>query len=216
MRSFGEVLDKIKEEAKSRLSGTDSCHEWEHTERVYNLAMRIGKKEKADLDVLRLAAFLHDIARKEEDESKGKIDHAERGAILAREILEKHDLSEEKIENIVHCIETHRYRNDRVPQTKEAKILYDADKLDAIGAIGLGRVFSFAGHIGAKVHNKDVDLSTVEPYSIEDTAWREYKIKLQYIKDKMFTDEGKKIAKERHRFMKMFFDRLNKEVDGKM
>lgn len=211
-----DLFNKIKKEVKNKLSGINSCHEWEHTERVYNMAMHIGKKENADLEILSLAAILHDIARKEQDESNGKIDHAEKGAILAKEILKKHNLSKEKIENIIHCIETHRYRNDKIPQTKEAKVLYDADKLDAMGAVGIGRAFSFAGHVGAKVHNKNTDLSKTKSYSIDDTAWREYEVKLKHLKDKMLTDEGKRIAKERHEFMKIFFDRLNKEVDGEV
>jgi len=208
------ILEKVKKEAKNKLSGINSCHEWEHTERVYNLAINIGKKEKADLEVLGLAAMLHDIARKEEDKSNGKIDHAEEGAILAKKVLSKYNISKEKIENIAHCIQTHRYRNNKIPQTKEAKILYDADKLDAIGAIGIGRAFSFAGHVGAKVHNKDVDLKKTKQYSVDDTAWREYEMKLKYIKDKILTKEGKRIANQRHKFMKVFFERLNKEVEG--
>lgn len=211
-----DLLNKIKEEVKNKLFGINSCHEWEHMERVYGLAMHIGKKENADLEILGLAAILHDIARKEQDESSGKIDHAERGAILAKKILEKNNLPKEKIKNILHCIETHRYRNNKIPQTKEAKILYDADKLDAMGAVGIGRAFSFAGHVGAKVHNKNVDLSKTDQYSIDDTAWREYEVKLKYLKDKMLTDEGKRIAEERHKFMEIFFDRLNKEVDGEL
>ncbi len=211
-----DLFNKIKEEAKNKLSGINSCHEWEHTERVYKLAMHVGGKENADLEILGLAVILHDIARKEQDESNGKIDHAERGAILAKEILQKHNFLEEKIENIVHCIETHRYRNDKIPQTKEAKVLYDVDKLDAMGAIGIGRAFSFAGYIGAKVHNKDANLSKAEQYSIDDTAWREHEVKLKYLKDKMLTDEGKRIAEGRHKFMEIFFARLNKEVDGEV
>lgn len=209
-----DLFDTIKEEVKNKLSGINSCHEWEHTERVYNLAMNIGKKENADLEVLSLAAILHDIARKEEDESNGKIDHAKQGAVLAKEFLEKYRLTDEKIKNITHCIEAHRYRNDKIPQTKEAKILYDADKLDAMGAIGIGRAFSFAGHIGAKVHNKGVNLSQTKQYSVDDTAWREYEMKLKHLKDKMLTKEGRKIAEGRHKFMGLFFDRLNREVDG--
>ena len=210
------LSDKIKKEVQAKLSGINSCHDLEHINRVYNLAMHIGKLEKANMEVLGLAVILHDIARKEEFKSKGKIDHAERGAILSKQILEKYNLPKEKIEKIVHCVATHRYRDNKTPQTKEAKILYDADKLDSMGAIGLGRAFSFAGHIGAKIHNKDIDLSTAKPYSVDDTAWREYEIKLKFLKDKMLTKEGKKIAKERHNFMKSFFDRLNNEVDGKI
>ncbi|MFH1968203.1 MAG: HD domain-containing protein [bacterium] len=210
------ILEKVKSEVKTKLSGVNSCHEWEHTERVYNLAMYIGKKENADIEVLGLAAILHDIARKEQDESNGKVCHAEKGAFLAREILQRHNLPEEKIKNITHCIASHRYRNSIIPETLEAKILYDADKLDAIGAIGTGRNFSFAGHLGAKVHDKNVNLSKSAEYTQDDTAYREYLVKLRYIKDKIITNEGKRIAEGRHKFMEIFFDRLNKEVDGEI
>lgn len=209
-------IEEVREEVRKRLEGINSCHEWEHTERVYNLAMHIGKKENADLEVLGLAAILHDIARKEQDESGGKIDHAERGAELAIEILQKYNLPEEKIKNICHCIEAHRYRNNIIPETIEAKVLYDSDKLDSIGAIGTGRNFSFAGHLGAKVHDKNVNLDRSAEYTIDDTAFREYTVKLRYVKDKILTNEGKRIAESRHKFQEEFFDRLNKEVDGEL
>ncbi len=211
-----DLLDIIKDEAKRRLSGINSCHSWEHTERVYNLAMHIGQKEGADLDVLGLAAILHDIARKEQDESNGKIDHAERGAEIAKEILGGYGLPEKKLENILHCIKSHRYRNNIVPSTIEAKILYDSDKLDSIGAIGIGRNFSFAGHLGAKVHDKEANLDKSAEYTVDDTAYREYLVKLRYVKDKMLTDEGRRIAEGRHNFQEEFFKRLNEEVDGNM
>jgi len=209
-----DIFEEIKTEVEKILGGINSCHELEHTKRVYNLAMYIGKKENADLEILSLAAFLHDIARKEQDEAGGKIDHAEKGAEMAAQILEKYTLPKEKIEAITHCIKTHRYRNSNIPETLEAKILYDADKLDAMGAIGIGRAFSFAGHIGAKVHNKNVDIEKTKEYSVDDSAYREYMVKLRHLKDKMLTDEGKRIADKRHNFMEHFFDRLNKEVDG--
>jgi len=211
-----DIFEKIKAEVKKKLSGGDSCHEWEHTERVYNLATHIGKKERADFEVLELAAILHDIARKEENESSGKIDHAKLGSVLAKDILERYGFSKEKIDAITHCIETHRYRKSKTPETKEAKILYDSDKLDSIGAIGIGRAFSFAGRLGAKVHDKNIDIEKAKEYSADDSAYREYLVKLRYLKDKMTTKEGKKIAKERHEFMEQFFNRINKEVDGKL
>lgn len=183
-------------------------------ERVYKLCIRIGEKENADMDILRVAAILHDIGREEETNSKGKICHAERSAILAREILKKYDLENEKINKITHCIETHRFRGNKTPISKEAKILFDADKLDSIGAIGIGRDFLFAGEIGSRVHNKDVDIEKTQPYTREDTAYREFVVKLRKIKDRMLTEEGRKIAEERHKFMTEFFERLDKEVDG--
>lgn len=209
-----DLIEQIKEEAKDFFSNARGSHDWEHTERVYNFCMHIGKKESADIEVLKLAAILHDIGRKDQDESNGRICHAEKGAILARELLEKHNLSREKIDKIIHCIECHRFRGNKIPQTKEAKVLFDADHLDQIGAVGVGRTFLFAGEIGAKLHNKDVDIEKTKPYTKEDTAFREFMLKLRKIKDRMFTQEGKRIAKERHRFMVNFFDRLNKEVDG--
>ena len=211
-----DLFNQIKEEAKIFFLNVKGCHDWDHTERVYSLCMRIGKKENADLEVLKLATILHDIGREEETKSKGKICHAERSAILAKKLLEKHGLEEEKIDKIIHCIETHRFRGNKKPKSKEAKILFDADNLDSIGAVGVGRAFLFAGEIGAKLHNKDVDIENTEPYTKEDTAYREFMIKLRKVRDRMLTQEGKRIAEERHEFMIDFFNRLNKEVDGNL
>ena len=97
--------------------------------------------------------------------------------------------------------------------------LFDADKLDSIGAIGIGRAFLFAGEIGSKVHNDKKTIENIKEtkaYSKEDTAYREYILKLVNIKDLLFTNEGKRIAKERHDFMVEFFNRLNREVDGEI
>ena len=210
------LFAKIKKEAQRYFKNARGSHDWSHIERVYNLAIKIGKKEKADLEILKLAAILHDIGRKHQDEVNGKIDHAEIGVKLARKILEKYNLEKEKIEKVIHCIETNRFRGDKKPESKEAKILFDADKLDAIGATGIGRAFLFAGEIGAKLHNKEIDLEKTKEYSKEDTAYREFMVKLRKIKERMFTKEGKRIAKERHTYMVNFFNRLNKEVDGKL
>ena len=211
-----EKFQKIKEEAKTFFVDSKGSHDWEHTERVYNLCIRIGERENADMEILKLAAILHDISREKEDKSNGKIFHAEKGAVLAREILEKYNLEKEKINKIAHCIETHRFRGSKIPNSKEAKVLSDADKLDAIGASGIGRAFLFAGEVGAKLHNKDVDIENTKPYTKEDTAYREFVLKLSKIKDRMLTQRGKIIAEERHNFMKDFFNRLNKEVDGEL
>ena len=178
--------------------------------------MYIGKQEEADLVVLRFASILHDIGREQEAESKGRICHAERGATLAKVILEKHEISDEIIEEVIHCIETHRSRNNKTPESLEAQILFDADKLDSIGAVGIGRAFYFANEVGAKLHNPDIDIENSKPYSQDDTAFREFKIKLKNVKDQMFTDIGKHLAEERHNFMIDFFNRLNREVKGEI
>ncbi|MCX6706878.1 MAG: HD domain-containing protein [Candidatus Woesearchaeota archaeon] len=212
-----DITTQILEEAKSTLSCAKGSHDWEHTERVYQLCMHIGRKERADMEIVQLAALLHDIGRRHEDESKGKICHAEKGAELASAILKKYHIDDDKIKQITHCIECHRFRNNKIPQSKEAKVLFDADKLDSIGAVGIGRAFLFAGEVGAKLHNHNIkDIENTEPYSEDDTAYREFMVKLRKIKDKMLTDEGKRIAEARHRFMVEFFDRLNKEVDGEL
>ncbi len=211
-----DLFNKIKEKAKNFFSDAKGSHDWEHTERVYNLCMRIAEKENSDIEILKLAAILHDIGRPEQDRLNGKICHAEKGAVLAREILERYNIDKEKIDKIIHCIETHRFRNDKIPQSIEAKILFDADKLDAIGATGIGRAFLFAGEVGARLHNKDIDIENTKPYTKEDTAYREFMVKLRKIKDKMLTDEGRTIAEERHKFMEDFFDRLNKEIEGNL
>lgn len=208
------VFDEIKEEAKSFLEDADGSHDWEHTERVYKLCMHIAEKEEVDMKILKLAAILHDIGRPHQDKLKGSICHAEKGAVLSKEILKRYNLDSNEINQIVHCIECHRFRGSKIPQSKEAKILFDADKLDSIGAVGIGRAFIFAGANGARLHNKDVDIEKTEEYTKEDTAFREFMVKLKKVKERMLTEEGKRIAEKRHNFMVEFFDRLNEEVDG--
>lgn len=210
MEEFNLVLNDVRN-IYANIHGT---HGWEHTKRVYNLSLHIGEKENADLLVLKYAAILHDIGRKEQDESKGKLCHAKIGAAKAREIMNRYNLKKDFVDKVIHCIETHRYRGNKIPVSLEAKILFDADKLDAIGAIGIGRAFVFSGEVGAKVHVPNIDINKTRSYSKDDTAYREYLVKLRYIKDKLLTAEGKKIGKRRHDFMVEFFERLNQEVEG--
>jgi uncharacterized protein len=209
------TLDDIIEYAKTSFAAARGSHDWDHTERVYRLCMHIGRAEAADLEVLTVAAFLHDVGRSYEDESKGTICHAEKGAEIAKALLVNYPLSDEKKQNIVHCIGSHRFRGNNAPETLEAKTLFDADKLDSIGAIGIGRAFLFAGEVGAKLHNPRADLHNTRPYTEEDTGYREFKLKLSKIKDRMLTAEGKRLAEERHAFMERFFERLQQEYEGK-
>lgn len=206
----------IKNRVKKIIEENQNSHNWEHTERVYNLALKIGRKEKANMEILKYAAILHDIARADEDKKNGKICHAEKGAKKAFKLLKEYKINPDKIKKIVHCIETHRFRGSKKPETKEAKVLFDADKLDAIGAVGIGRAFLFAGEVGAKLHNRNIDIHKTKPYTREDTAYREYIFKLRKIKNIMQTKTGKKMAEKRHRFMVQFFDRLNREVNGEI
>jgi uncharacterized protein len=211
-----DYFKEIEQEARKILLNTRKSHDWEHTLRVYNLCLKIASVEKADLDVLKLSAILHDVGREEEDKVKGAVCHAKLGAEIAFEILKKYNVDQLMINKVCHCIETHRFKGNKKPESVEAKILFDADKLDAIGAVGLARAFVYSGEIGAKVHNISSKIDETLPYTEEDTAYREYYFKLRKIKDTLFTSTGKLMAEERHKFMVEFFERLNKEVEGEI
>jgi uncharacterized protein len=211
-----ELFSRIQKKAAAYFENSRGSHDWSHTERVYRLCVRIGEKEGADLEILRIAALLHDIGREEQDSSHGKICHAAVGAKLARSILADVRLEPDKLERVIHCIRTHRFRGRHHPETIEAKVLFDADKLDSLGAVGIGRAFLFAGEVGATVHNGGIDLSKTTSYSKEDTAYREFAVKLCKVKERMLTREGRRIAEERHHFMEKFFERLHDEVEGKI
>jgi len=208
------VIEEARVFSKSCADGSRGSHDWGHTQRVLALCLRIGSAEGADLDVLTLAALLHDIGRSAEDSSKGLVCHAAKGAEMAWGFLEGRIRRAEILENIIHCIRTHRYRGGDAPETLEARVLFDADKLDAIGAVGIGRAFQFAGEVGATLHNPFAELEKTEPYSREDTAYREYHLKLSRIRERMLTVEGRRLADERHAFMEAFFNRFLDEVAG--
>jgi len=209
-------LDFVRIKAFELMDEGRGSHDREHTERVLNMAVHIAKKENADIETVEASALLHDIGRNKQDNSKGKVSHAVISAELAYPILSEAGYKDEEIKRILHCIESHRYRSGPSPKTIEARCLFDADKLDAIGAIGIGRAFVFAGEVGAAVHIQDLDIENTESYTRQDTAYREFKVKLELIKDRMYTNEGKFIARERHEYMVAFFDRLDKEAKGRI
>lgn len=210
-----DLTEKLRRLADPYHDGMGGCHGPDHTERVHKTALHIGRLMGARLEILSAAALLHDIGRRYETMELGKICHAEKGAELARDILAELDFTADFIDEIAHCIGAHRYRGSMVPATLEAKILYDADKLDSIGAVGIGRAFLFAGQMGARLHNEsDVDILACKPYTREDTAYREFKFKMSKVKERMMTPEGKRLAAERHDFMEIFFERLERETKG--
>jgi uncharacterized protein len=211
-----ETIAHIRNYCESAFRQANHSHNWDHTERVYKLCMHIGSIEGADLEVLAMASFLHDIGRATQDRSKGKICHAEVGAKIASEVLEKFDIPQDKKDNVIHSVLCHRYRNSHEPRTIEAKVLFDADKLDAIGAVGIARDFLFAGEIGAVLHNPHADPDDTRPYTKDDTGYREYVVKLSKIHEKMLTAEGRRMAEGRHAFMEAFFGRFLKEHEGEM
>ena len=208
-------VETVKALAEKLFSNTRGSHNWEHTLRVCRLCERLGPLEGVDMSVLMIAAYLHDIGRSHQDLVDGAVCHARQGVKLAWPIVKTLPLSNEQKRNIVHCIRSHRFRGNHIPKTAEARVLFDADKLDAIGAVGVARAFLFAGEIGARLHAPDATIETARPYTIDDTGYREYAVKLCKIKDRMLTDEGRKVAEERHDFMALFFDRFVREHEGK-
>ncbi|PKM91743.1 phosphohydrolase [Candidatus Falkowbacteria bacterium HGW-Falkowbacteria-1] len=225
-----EKFQKIKETVERELNlEKDSAHDIDHVMRVYNLALSISKSEgNVDLDVLCAATLLHDIGgAKEANDSSGKTDHAVVGAEMSRSILGRLGFTFDKIKHIQDCILSHRYRTDYKPETIEAKILFDADKLDAIGAIGAARVFSWIGKHNAKIYKKvNVDEYIKENQGgkidgrIKDkskhSAQINYEVKEKFLLDKLYTETAKKIGQERLAYYKNFLDRLEKEVNGEL
>jgi len=201
--------------AAAPLYGDDGCHGLDHALRVEKNGLDLAAKLGARPDIVSMAALLHDVGRAEEHESRGRVCHAETGARKAAAILARLDVDEDDIRAVAAAIKSHRFRNrhDR-PQGIEAEILFDADKLDSLGAVGLGRAFLFAGQVGARLHNSDIDIEKTSSYSREDTAWREYEVKLKKIPGRMLTRPGREEALRRREFMEEFFRRLDLEIYG--
>jgi len=173
------------------------------------MAEHLAQEENADLDVVRAAVLLHDIARAMEDE--GKIDdHATEGAKMARKILEEVGFPEERIDEVVYCIETHRFRTNLTPKSLEAKILQDADRLDIIGAIGIARVFARGGWGNKPIYDPSIS-PKVKYDGKSDSSVNHIHEKLLRIKDTMNTETAKKIAEERHHYVEQFLKRLLRE-----
>ena len=206
-------IECIIQRAVSLLAKSESSHDLDHTLRVlHNAEKLLAVHPEADADVVRLSALLHDTARPAEDAQCGKCCHAELSAVCAETILSDAGVPENIRSRIVNAVKRHRFRRGEAPDTLEAKILYDADKLDSLGAVGLGRAFLFAGHCNARLHNTENEALSAPPYSREDTAYREYLVKLRFVPEKMFTAEGKKIAAEKLQFMQEFFSVLESEI----
>lgn len=196
---------------------TGPSHDFFHIERVFNLALKIGKSEGADLWVLGLAALYHDLGREEEAQSGGKICHAAAGALQTRRILEEQGEEGEIIEAVCECIATHRYRDQNPPRTLEAKCLFDADKLDSLGAVGIARAYLWLGERGGTVYVprevwEKTDFSSNRPE--DDSLQREWHLKFQYLKDQLFTKTARQMAVKRHQTMVNFLETLEREVNG--
>lgn len=202
-------------EARPHYEGADAVHDFDHVLRVLALAERIGRAEGADLEIVRAAALLHDV-RREQAEAAG-LDHAACAASRAWEILAGRPAS--KVEAVVHAIAAHRFRTRPDPATLEAQVLFDADKLDAIGAVGVARAFAYGGARGqrlwAPMESVDVARWTVEGDDPQNhTPVHEFRVKLSRLKERLYTAAGRAIAEDRHAVMVTFFERFDAEVRG--
>ena len=211
-------LQLLEKRVKESLKSAPGCHDWDHTSRVFHNAIQIAEGEKKehniDMLIVQAAALLHDIGRIEELKESGRICHAALGFKLAPSILRECGFSDETvIANIAECVKRHRFRGEnQKPETVEQKIIFDADKLDSIGAVGIGRAIHFSGRIGSRLHNNRDEAINSDAYSLEDSAYREYLVKLQYIPKRMLTPTGRALAEERAEFMHLFFKTLNRET----
>ncbi len=210
----GILAERVESHARERMRSVRSSHGWDHVQRVRGLAVALAREEGAKLEVVEPAALLHDIGRQAEEESGGKECHARLGAEEAGALLERMGAPDELREAIVHCVAAHRFRGEARPETLEARVLFDADKLDSIGAVGLGRAFLYAGEVGARLHNPESDPEACPARGPQDSALREFLVKLRWVKDRMFTPSGRRLARDRHAFMEAFFDQLDGEVRG--
>ena len=191
----------------------DSAHDKEHIYRVLYNALTIAKTEKnIDYDILISACLLHDIARK--DQAKDlSICHAALGGEKAHNFLIKNGFSHDFAEKVKHCIQTHRFRKNNLPESLEAKILFDADKLDVSGAIGIARTLLYQGAMSEPLYSltPQGDVSNGEGDAFP-SFFQEYKLKLEKIYSKFFTEEGKRQALERQRSAIAFYNDLYGEI----
>jgi len=202
--------------ARQHYAGADTVHDFDHVLRVLRLAERIGQAEGADMAIVRAAALLHDVGRAEA-ETQG-LDHAAFAAGQAREILASQP--QETIEAVAHAVAAHRFRTGPAPETLEARVLFDADKLDAIGAVGVARAFAYGGAHGQRLWAPIASVDEARWKAKGDdpkthTPVHEFVIKLAHLRERLFTPAGRAIAKERHAYMVSFFERLEDEAQGK-
>jgi uncharacterized protein len=205
------------DEAKAYYHGAESAHDFDHVQRVLALAERLARVEGADVEIVRAAALLHDITRAEEDARRGG-DHAQTAAARAHTILRARGVAPARADAVAHAIAAHRFRGATAPQTLEAKILFDADKLDSIGAIGVARAYAIAGVLNQRLWSAVAPdaVATREQHNSNHTAAAEFAVKLSKVRERIFTASARRIAEDRHAFMTEFFARLEREVRGEI
>jgi uncharacterized protein len=210
------VIDNTILFVKNKLQNAEAGHDWFHIERVYRNSLLIANEEECDLEVVKLAALLHDIADSKFNDGDESI-----GPKTARTFLEKENIPQETINHVVAIIENISFKGGNFEKkftSKELEIVQDADRLDAIGAIGIARTFNYGGFKNRQLYNPEIapqlKMTKEEYKNSEAPTINHFYEKLLLLKDKMNTETGKKIAQERHRFMELFLSQFYAEWDG--
>ncbi|WP_396195719.1 HD domain-containing protein [Flavobacterium sp.] len=210
------IIDKTILFVQSKLEQAEGGHDWFHIERVYKNALLITQEESCDITVVKLAALLHDIADSKFHDGDETI-----GPKTARLFLEAENVDEATIIHVVNIIENISFKGgnfERTFSSKELKIVQDADRLDAIGAIGIARCFNYGGFKNRALYNPaiapNLNMSKEEYKNSDSPTLNHFYEKLLLLKDKMNTETGKKIAAARHRFMENFLSQFYAEWEG--
>ena len=211
------IIENTINFVKKQLENAESGHNWFHMERVYNNALLIAKEETCDLEVVQLAALLHDIA-----DSKFHDGDETVGPKVAKDFLTSENVSEETINHVVKIIENISFKGGNFENkftSKELEIVQDADRLDAIGAVGIARTFNYGGYKNREIYNPEIEpnlkMSKEEYKNSTAPTINHFYEKLLLLKDKMNTETGKKIAQQRHDFMETFLEQFYNEWNGK-
>lgn len=206
------MQEMIKKKVERMLEGRDPAHDFHHIMRVHKNAKRIGLREGTNMDILLPAVLLHDLVVYPKGSTKSS-KSSDESADLAEDILQSYDYPQDQINQICYCIRAHSYSKRLVPASLEGRILQDADRLDALGAIGIARTFSVGGSENRTFYNPN-DPFCRSDRDLDDMQWTldHFQTKLLKLEDFMHTQTAKKIAKERTRFMKLFIRQLQKEI----
>lgn len=213
-----EIIDKTIAFVKATLRDAEGGHDWFHIERVYKNSLLISKTESVDSLIVCLGALLHDIA-----DSKFHNGDESIGPKIAREFLFKHNVDSKTIEHVIKIIENISFKGGNETQhfsSPELNVVQDADRLDAIGAIGVARTFNYGGFKNRAIYNPDIPPKlnmTKEEYkaSTAPTINHFYE-KLLLLKDRMNTKTGRLLAEKRHQFMLVYLDQFYKEWEGEI
>jgi uncharacterized protein len=205
-----KVLDLLKDEVKKTIEN-DPAHDFEHIMRVYKNAQKICKKEKVNEKLVLSAALLHDLVSYPKSDKRSKVSSIE-SAKKSQSILKKYNFPDKEITIISDAIRDHSFSQKKIPGTIEGKILQDADRLDAIGAIGIARVFATSGLLKRQFYN--VDDPFCKKRTPDDNIWAidHFFKKLLRIESLMNTKSGKVEAKKRTRILKEFLKQLKDEI----